>query len=114
VVLIQPVKTKKTPVRDPSKKNFSIAIPKTLVAKVQKLADLEHRNRNSQIEHLLTIMVSQYEAENGPIIKESAPTLREIEGSAPPPPKWQSPDIHAGASTHTKKRITPDTNEKSA
>lgn len=108
------MKTKKAPVRDPLKKNFSIAIPKTLVAKVQKLADLEHRNRNSQIEHLLAVMVSQYEAKNGPIIKESAPALREIEGSAPPPPKWQSADILAGTSTHTGKRINPNANEKTA
>lgn len=68
-MLINPVKTKKPIIRDPSKKNFSIAIPKTLVAKVQEIADREHRNRNSQIEHLLTLMVAEYETKHGPIFK---------------------------------------------
>lgn len=45
---------------------------------------------------------------------KKTPAMIEIEGSAPPPPKWQSTEIKSGASTRTGKRISPDTNEKTA
>ena len=39
--------------RSPDKTGFSVALPKTLLEEVERIAKAEHRSRNGQIEHFL-------------------------------------------------------------
>ena len=96
--------------RAADKMGFSIALERSIVAEINRYAHAEGRNRNQQIRWML--LESLGERAKARALTHA--TLREIEGSAPPPPKWRSSDIESGASTHTKKRISPDANDKSA
>lgn len=50
--------------RSPEKKGFSIALPKKLVAEIQKIADAETRSRNGQIEKFLEESVQRYKSKS--------------------------------------------------
>jgi len=55
--------------RAADKTAFSIAMPLTLKADLERIAAIEHRNRNGQIVHFLAESVSRYDAEK----KSTAP-----------------------------------------
>jgi hypothetical protein len=55
--------TKRNHARAADKGSFSVALPKSLAAKLQQIADDEHRSRNGQIEHFLRIAIRAYESE---------------------------------------------------
>jgi hypothetical protein len=49
--------------RAADKGTYSVALPKTLAAKIQAIADEERRSRNGQIEHFLQLAIRAYESE---------------------------------------------------
>ena len=51
---------KKSHDRSPDKKGFSVAIPKRLLAEIEKIAKSETRSRNGQIERFLDDCVKRY------------------------------------------------------
>lgn len=50
--------------RSKEKRNFSIALPETLIADLKSIAQTETRSRNRQIEHFLAEEVKRWKAEN--------------------------------------------------
>ena len=54
--------SKKSHDRDPNKRNFSVALPITLIEDLQRIADKETRSRNMQIQHFLEIAVNEYKS----------------------------------------------------
>ena len=53
---------KKNHDRSPDKKGFSVALPKSLVERLSKIAESEHRSRNGQIELFLERAVKEWAA----------------------------------------------------
>lgn len=68
--------------RSPDKKGFSVALPRDILADVERIARQEHRSRNGQIEHFLAESVKRWEIENIPAKNASklksldAPTIK--------------------------------------
>lgn len=58
--------------RAPDKKNFSIALPKTMIDDLQKIADKETRSRNRQIEHFLSQAVERWKMERKPAVESGS------------------------------------------
>lgn len=46
---------------------FSVRIPDELLDKIKKLAAMNKRSANKQVEYILEKYISQWEAENGPL-----------------------------------------------
>lgn len=46
---------------------FSVRIPEELLDKIKKLASLNKRSANKQVEYILEKYVAEYEAANGPL-----------------------------------------------
>jgi len=68
---------KKNHDRAADKVGFSVALPRTLVAQIQAIAEADFRTRNGQIELFLTEAVERYKKENAEplgFVAESAPT----------------------------------------
>ena len=57
---------KKNHDRAVDKKNFSIALPLTLIAQLQSIANLETRSRNKQIQHFLELSVQRWNDQQQP------------------------------------------------
>ena len=58
---------KKNHDRSPDKRNFSIALPLTLIADLERIAAKETRSKNRQIEHFLSAQVDKWKAEHKPV-----------------------------------------------
>jgi hypothetical protein len=88
------MKPKRPTQRDPQKVAFSVALPRVLVADLERIADDEHRTRNGQIVHFLAAAVARHAAENKkppPLYTMPEPDLdRDIAAEPPPPPYGQS------------------------
>jgi hypothetical protein len=56
---------KKSHARAPDKRNFSVALPITLIDALEKIAMKEDRSRNRQIESFLKEKVQEYKAKKG-------------------------------------------------
>lgn len=46
---------------------FSVRIPEELLFKIKKLAEMNKRSANKQVEYILERYVAQYEEEHGPL-----------------------------------------------
>lgn len=55
--------------RSPDKRNFSVALPKKLIADIEAIADREDRSRNKQIEHFLKDSVERWNQGKKPHLK---------------------------------------------
>lgn len=86
--------------RSKDKRNFSIALPKTMIADLERIAAKETRSRNGQIEHFLAESVAAYKADQkktealpatlqNPM--ESHPLLKVAETSSPSTPARSVP-----------------------
>jgi len=92
---------------------ISLTLLPDLVEQCRALAEAEGRSLSSYIEQLMREASEGCESElETP--STTTPRLEEIKGKQPKKKFTPNPDIVAGASTVTKKRITPNTNEKSA
>ena len=56
---------KKSHARAPDKRNFSVALPITLIDALEEIAKNEDRSRNRQIEYFLKEKVREYKAKKG-------------------------------------------------
>lgn len=101
--------------RAADKMGFSIALKRSLVAEIERLAEEEGRNRNQQIVWMLGESLAIRAERRISEMVRPASTLREV--PVPKKPKKNftpDPDIQAGASTETKKRILPKEDGKTA
>lgn len=46
---------------------FSVRVPDELLDKIKKLASMNKRSANKQVEYILEKYIEQWEAENGPL-----------------------------------------------
>jgi hypothetical protein len=83
--------------RAPDKIAFSIAMPLTLKADLDRIAAAEHRNRNGQIVHFLAEASARYKLEHPEAFRKTGlyslpePDLdKDIAAEPPPPPYGQS------------------------
>lgn len=75
--------SKKSHDRAPDKIGFSVALPKSLVAQIEVIAEDQHRSRNGQIEHFLAEAVAKWKREN----PETLGFVAEPQAPYPAPPR---------------------------
>ena len=71
---------KKSHARAPDKRNFSVALPVTLIDALEEIAKNEDRSRNRQIESFLKEQVRVYQTKKG--LKPLPSPLGEVEAAA--------------------------------
>lgn len=88
------MKPKRPTQRDPQKVAFSVALPRVLVADIERIAEVDHRTRNGQIVHFLAEAVARYEAAKqtpAPLYVMPEPDLERDIAAEPPPAPYGAP-----------------------
>lgn len=98
----------KSHARAADKVGFSIALPKGLADTIQRIADEEHRSRNGQIEHFLTLSVAEWKVEKSKVLayEEAPPENTSIAAEdAGEPGKGLTPAAQLEAAEAAKRRV---------